>query len=72
MNETGTGKTKRILAIAGLLFFAGVFISLIIHLARNAEPGVILAHLFCLIVVPCLFYVFLLLRRIRREKTEKK
>lgn len=58
MNRT---KLKRILAIVGIVFFAGVFISLIIQLIKGAAVGVILAHLFCLMIIPCMIYGFLIL-----------
>jgi len=49
-------EVKRVFAIIGLIFFAGVFISLIIQLIRGAALGVILAHLFCLMIIPCIIY----------------
>lgn len=57
MNDSKSTILKRIFAWICLLFFFGVFISLIINLVRGASPGVILAHLFCLIVIPCIIYL---------------
>lgn len=49
-------KFKRAAAIFLLVLICCIFISLILCLIRNSPPSVILAHLFCLMIIPCMFY----------------
>jgi len=62
------GKVKRIAAILLLVLIACTFISMLICLIRNAPPAVILAHLFCLMIIPCIFYAMRLLADAIRKR----
>lgn len=58
----------RVLAIAGVLLFLFLIIGLIVSVVKKADAGTILAWLFGLIVVPCIFYVFLRFSKRRKQK----
>lgn len=47
---------KRIFAWAALLLFAALLLLLVAALLLHAGPNVIMAVLFCLIILPVLFY----------------
>ncbi len=51
-------RTQRLLATIGLVIMAGLIVALIVLFLTGAEPGAILAVLFCLIVIPCVLYGF--------------
>lgn len=61
---------KRIVAILLLVLIACTFISLAVCLIRNAPPAVILAHLFCLMIIPCIFYAMRLLTDAIRKRRQ--
>lgn len=51
-------RTQRLLATIGLVIMVGLIVALIVLFLTGAEPGAILAVLFCLIVIPCVLYGF--------------
>ena len=51
-------RTQRLLATIRLVIMAGLIVALIVLFLTGAEPGAILAVLFCLIVIPCVLYGF--------------
>ncbi|MDO4809204.1 MAG: hypothetical protein Q4A04_04455 [Eubacteriales bacterium] len=61
-------KVKKVLAVITLVLMALLVIGLIIAVIRKAAPGTILAFLFCLIVVPCVFYAILKFAEISRRE----
>lgn len=58
---------QRVLAILALLFFLGTFIVLVITLATDKDRGKILACLFVLMVIPCIFYLFQWFTKLHRD-----
>lgn len=61
-------KVKKVLAVITLVLMALLVIGLIIAVIRKAAPGTILAFLFCLMVVPCIFYAILKFAEISRRE----
>lgn len=55
-NRKTPTKKQRVLACIGLIITAALIIGLITAVCVHASPGVILALLFCLIVIPCAIY----------------
>ena len=49
-------KKQRILAIIGLIIMAALIIGLIAAVIAHASAGVILALLFCIMIIPCAIY----------------
>ncbi len=49
-------RLQRILAMAGLLIIALLFVLLFVLLLTGGSTGAILSVLFCLIVIPCVVY----------------
>lgn len=49
-------KKQRILAAAGLIIMAALIIGLIAAVIVHASAGVILALLFCIMIIPCAVY----------------
>ena len=61
-------KVKKVLAVITLVLMALLVIGLIVAVIRKAAPGTILAFLFCLMVVPCVFYAILKFAEISRRE----
>lgn len=59
---------KRILAWAGILVIAAAFIALIIATIAGAAENVIMALLFCVIVIPTIFYAYQMIIKVTRRK----
>lgn len=59
---------KKVLAVITLVLMAFLVIGLIIAVIRKAAPGTILAFLFCLMVVPCVFYAIIKFAEISRKQ----
>ena len=59
-------KTKRILALAGVVLLIGLYlITLILALMSSpATKGMLMAALGCTVVIPCLIYAFMLIARV--------
>lgn len=59
-------KLKRILALAGALFLAGMYIiTLILGItASPATANMLLASIACTVIFPCLIYAFMLIARV--------
>ena len=62
-------RTKRILAVAGLVF-AGLLIILLIYGAALHKAGIIFSALFCLMIIPVLIHLFLMLARSQKEEND--
>lgn len=58
---------KRILAWAGILAIAAVFLALLYFTATGAPANVLLGLLFILLVVPTILYGYLLFLKARRK-----
>lgn len=63
---------KRILAWAGILVIAAAFIALIIATFTGASENVIMALLFCVIVIPTVLYAYQMIIRVMRHKNGEK
>jgi len=63
---------KRILAWAGILCFAAALIALIVLTMTGASANTILAVLFCLIVLPVLFYGLSIYAKLQKDSRESK
>ena len=61
-------KVKKVLAVITLVLMAFLIIGLIVAVIRKADPGTILALLFCLMVVPCVFYAIVKFAEISRKQ----
>ena len=61
-------KVKKVLAVITLVLMALLVIGLIVAGIRKAAPGTILAFLFCLMVVPCVFYAIIKFAEIARKQ----
>lgn len=59
-------KTKRILALAGIILLAALYLVTLIlaFFSSPATKGLLMAALSCTIVVPCLIYAMMLIARI--------
>ena len=68
MKKEMNPKVKRVLAVITLILMAGCVIGLIVSVVKKAPPGTILAFLFCLMVVPCVFYAILKFAEISRRE----
>lgn len=64
-------KVKQICAIVALAVIALLIILLLVLAFTGAEPRYILADLFCLMVVPALFYIYRWYAGIWRKEAEK-
>lgn len=60
------------MAILLLILIGCTFISLVICLIRNSPPSVILAHLFCLMIIPCMFYAVRLFVNALKKRIEQR
>lgn len=49
-------KKQRVFAIIGLIIMAALIIGLITAVIAHASAGVILALLFCIMIIPCAIY----------------
>lgn len=61
-------KVKRVLAIIALILMALLIAGLIASVAKKAAPGTILAYLFGIMVVPCVFYAIIKFGEISKKK----
>ena len=61
-------RLKRVLAIITLILMAGCAIGLIVSVIQKAGPRIILAFLFGLMVVPCVFYIIIRFGEISRKQ----
>ena len=68
MKKEMNPKVKRVLAVITLILMAGCVIGLIVSVVKKAPPGTILAFLFGLMVVPCVFYIIVRFGEISRKK----
>lgn len=68
MKKQPNPKVKKILAVVTLVLMALLIIGLIIAVIKKAAPGTILAFLFCLMVVPCVFYAIIKFAEISRKE----
>lgn len=59
---------KRILAWAGILVIAAAFIALIISTFTGASENVIMALLFCVIVIPTVLYAYQMILKVTKRK----
>lgn len=59
---------KRILAWAGILVIAAAFIALIIATFTGASENVIMALLFCVIVIPTILYAYQMIIKVTKRK----
>jgi len=64
-------KAKQIAAILALILILCIFISLILCLIRGSSPSVILAHLFCIMIIPCMIYAFRLILNAAKRRKEQ-
>ena len=62
---------KRIMAWIGILAIAAAFFALIFAAAIGASPNVIMALVFCMMVIPVVIYAFLMVLRIREQKNRE-
>ena len=56
--KSSYSKGQRLIALIGLLIIALLVIALIINAILGGDPGITIALLFCLIVIPCVLYGF--------------
>ena len=65
-------KAKRILALAGVILLAGLYlITLVLALTSSpATKGMLMAAISCTIVIPCLIYGFMLVARILDNRSK--
>ena len=61
-------KIKRVLAVITLLLMAALVVGLIISVIRKSAPGIILAYLFGIMVVPCVFYAIVKFGEISKKQ----
>ena len=59
---------KRIMAWVGILTIAAAFFALVFAAAVGASPNVIMALIFCMMIIPVMIYAFLMVLRIREQK----
>lgn len=59
-------KLKRILALAGAILLAGMYIiTLILGLTASPDTkGMLMASIACTVIIPCLLYAFMLVARV--------
>lgn len=62
---------KRFFAWAGLLLIAALFVLLIVAVATGAGSNVIMALIFCIIVIPALLYAYQLVYKVLKRNKEK-
>lgn len=62
---------KRILAWAGILLIAAVFIALVFTAFTGGSENTILALLFCAVVIPLIFYAHLLIVKVLQKIRDK-
>lgn len=67
-------KTKRILALAGVILLVGMYlITLVLALISSpATKGMVMASLGCTIVIPCFLYAFMLIARVLDNRGAQK
>ncbi len=61
---------KRTLAWIGILIIAAAFAALIFFTATGASANVIMATMFCMIIVPVIIYGFLAFANIQNRKKD--
>ena len=61
---------KQILAWIGIIAIAIGFAALVYFTATGASANVIMATLFCMLVVPVIIYAFLMVSKIFGQKTD--
>lgn len=61
---------KRTLAWIGILAIVIAFIGLVYFTATGASANVIMAMIFCMIVIPVMIYAFLLILKIKDRKDD--
>ena len=59
---------KRIFAWAGVLIIAALVLALIVLTFTGGSANVIMALLFCLIVIPVMLYGYILITKFLRDK----
>lgn len=66
-------KTIRILAFIGVILLVGMYLVTLAlaFLSRPSAKGMLMAALACTIVIPCFFYVFMLLARVLDNRASK-
>ena len=62
---------KRFFAWAGILIIAAVFLALIVLTFTGGPENVILALLFCVIVIPVMLYGYALILKYVRNRNKK-
>ena len=62
---------KRIFAWAGILIIAAIFLALIVLSFTGGPENVILALLFCVIVIPVMLYGYALILKYVRNRNKK-
>ncbi|WP_167956974.1 hypothetical protein [Anaerosporobacter faecicola] len=65
-------KSKRILAIIGIVFLVGLYVVTLISaiFATKTSASLFKASLFCTIVIPICLYVYMMLCRVFRKKDD--
>ena len=63
---------KRILAWVGILLIAAVFIALVAATITGAGENVIMALLFCVIVIPTVLYAYQMILKVTKKKNDEK
>lgn len=65
-------KTKRILALGGVILLVGLYlITLVLALTSSpATKGMLMAAIGCTIVIPCLIYGFMLAARVLDNRSK--
>lgn len=61
---------KRTLAWAGILAIVIAFIALVYFTATGASANVIMAMIFCMIVIPVIIYAFLLVLKLKDRRND--
>ena len=66
INNTTNSTLKRIAAVIGLIIIAAAVIAMIYGMLTG-DTSLIMAAIFCLVVIPAIMYLFLLLARLARR-----
>lgn len=65
-NNTNTSKLKRIAAFIGLIIIAAAVIVMIYGMLIG-DTSLIMAAIFCLVVIPAIMYLFLLVAKLSKH-----